>query len=145
MTYSRFIPFALALVVAAVGIGYHATHTHAATVSHLQVVDTSTGRPVDRLVAIIKQVSTTQAAVVVGQKNKTFTPAAVELRTGQVLEIANDDAVTHNAFCQSGDFKFNAGTQPPGSNSQVTFTKAGVYEVRCAIHPKMILKVTVTD
>lgn len=83
------------------------------------------------------------AALVVSQKEKSFLPAAAELRAGQAVEIVNDDATVHNVFCASGDFKYNSGPQQPGTKSRITFTAPGTYEVRCAIHPKMRLTVTV--
>jgi plastocyanin len=80
---------------------------------------------------------------VVTQKEKTFLPATIEIRVGQALEIVNEDTTLHNAYCSAGDFKYNSGPQQPGSKSTLTFTAPGAYEVRCAIHPKMRLAVTV--
>lgn len=83
--------------------------------------------------------------VVVSQKDKIFAPGSIEVRVGQPIEIHNDDATVHNAYCQSGDFKYNSGPQQPGARSRFAFVKPGVYEVRCAIHPKMKLSVTVLE
>jgi len=83
--------------------------------------------------------------VVVFQKDKTFHPASIVLEVGDTVEIANDDSTVHNAYCQSGEFRYNSGPQQPGSASRVTFTAAGTYEVRCAIHPKMKLTVNVAE
>jgi plastocyanin len=83
--------------------------------------------------------------IVVSQKDKTFAPGSIEVRVGQPIDIHNDDAAVHNAYCSSGDFKYNSGPQQPGTRSRLAFTKAGTYEVRCAIHPKMKLAVTVLE
>jgi len=83
--------------------------------------------------------------VVVSQKDKIFAPGSIEVRVGQPIEIHNDDGTVHNAYCQSGEFKYNSGPQQPGTRSRLAFVKAGVYEVRCAIHPKMKLSVTVVE
>ena len=82
---------------------------------------------------------------VVSQKEKVFTPAKVEIKLGETVTILNDDEVIHNAYCRAKDFKYNSGPQKPGSKSVVEFTKAGKYQIRCAIHPKMLLEVTVTE
>lgn len=85
------------------------------------------------------------ADVTVSQKDKTFVPAEAAVRVGQSIAIVNDDSTVHNAYCHGGDFKYNSGPQQPGSSSKLVFTQAGTYEVRCAIHPKMKLTVTVTE
>jgi plastocyanin len=143
MSTPRLCSLLVIVILAAIGAGYY-TSAEAAIAPRYQILNSANGRQVDRYIAVVAEANATPASVV-SQKNKTFTPAAVELRVGQTLEIVNDDQSTHNAFCQSGDFKYNAGTQAPGSTSQVTFTKAGTYDVRCAIHPKMLLHVTVTE
>jgi plastocyanin len=38
---------------------------------------------------------------------------------------------------------FDSDEQPPGQNVSVTFPASGIFEVRCHIHPKMSLIVTV--
>ncbi len=83
------------------------------------------------------------AAVSITQKEKIFLPDAVKIRVGQAIEILNDDNTVHNAYCSAGEFKYNSGPQQPGSKSSLTFTAPGTFEVRCAIHPKMRLTVTV--
>ena len=85
------------------------------------------------------------AGIIVSQKDKAFAPGSIEVRVGQPIEIHNDDSTVHNAYCQSGDFKYNSGPQQPGTHSRLSFAAPGVYEVRCAIHPKMKLSVTVTE
>jgi hypothetical protein len=51
--------------------------------------------------------------------------------------------VTHNVFSVTPGLAFDIRRQAPGGVSQVTFDKEGVAEVRCSIHPKMKLMVTV--
>ncbi len=98
----------------------------------------------ESVTAQLVRVNSGGAAVIsVAQKEKIFLPAAVEIRVGQSIEIVNDDNTVHNAYCSAGEFKYNSGPQQPGSKSSLTFTAAGTYEVRCAIHPKMRLSVTV--
>lgn len=83
--------------------------------------------------------------IIISQKEKTFAPGNIEVKVGQAIEIQNDDSTVHNAYCQSGDFKYNSGPQQPGSKSRFAFATPGIFEVRCAIHPKMKLTVTVLE
>ncbi|MFT3710238.1 MAG: plastocyanin/azurin family copper-binding protein [Archangium sp.] len=78
----------------------------------------------------------------VSQKDKTFAPGEVTVKAGQSVTFQNDDTVAHNVFSKEG--KFNLKIQKPGEKKAVSFDEPGTYEVRCAIHPKMILKVKVT-
>ena len=83
-------------------------------------------------------------AVVVSQKNRMFQPVALSLDRGDSIEIVNDDApLLHHAYVDTPAFSFDSGEQQPGSHTMVRFTVAGTFPVRCAIHPKMHLVVTV--
>lgn len=99
------------------------------------------------LCALLATLGTLVAAVeannVIGQKNKEFTKSEVTIKPGDTLVFNNDDDVTHNVFCSDPDCKFNSNSQAPGSRYEVKFEKAGTFEVRCAIHPKMKMKVHV--
>ena len=81
---------------------------------------------------------------VVTQKAKQFSVAEITIAAGDKLVFKNDDDTSHNVFSSADGSKFNLGIQKPGSESSQAFAAAGTYEVRCAIHPKMKLKVTVT-
>jgi plastocyanin len=43
------------------------------------------------------------------------------------------------------DNAFDLGSQMPGTSTPVTFDKAGIVAVICAIHPRMRLTIKVTD
>lgn len=79
----------------------------------------------------------------IGQKDKTFSSAALTVKAGDSIIFKNDDEVTHNVFSNSSGNEFNLKTQAPGATSTVTMKTAGTVEVRCAFHPKMKLTVTV--
>ena len=81
--------------------------------------------------------------VVVGQKGKVFSQADVSIKVGEKLVIKNDDDVTHNVFSAAPGFAFNVVAMKPGMDHELTFTRAGTFDVRCAFHPNMKLKVTV--
>ncbi len=98
--------------------------------------------------------STTAVAddVLVTQKEKTFIapnggPAAdgateLTIKKGQTVTFKNEDNVAHNVFSKGA--KFNLKIQAPGEQKSFAFDEPGIHEVRCAIHPKMMLKVKVT-
>lgn len=82
---------------------------------------------------------------VVGQKDKTFSQEAVTLKAGGSIRFVNDDTVAHNITVrEAGGGGSRAGAlQRPGEESTVAFPNAGEHEVRCAIHPRMRMAVTV--
>jgi len=79
----------------------------------------------------------------IGQKDKTFSVSTITLNQGDSIVFANDDQITHNVYSTAKGSEFNLRAQAPGDKASVTFTAAGVVEVRCAFHPKMKLVVTV--
>lgn len=79
----------------------------------------------------------------VSQKGKAFSVEELTLAVGDSVTFKNDDDTSHNVFSTSDGNKFNLGIQKEGSESSQKFEKPGVIDIRCAIHPKMKLKVTV--
>ena len=79
----------------------------------------------------------------VNQKNREFSATEITVKPGEKVVFQNDDEVTHNVFSTSKANAFTIKVQKPGEASTVDFTEEGVTEVRCAIHPKMKLTVTV--
>ena len=79
----------------------------------------------------------------IDQKDRKFSITEITINKGDTITFTNSDKVTHNVFSVSDAVKFDLKTQKPGSSSTVKFDKAGKGEVRCAIHPKMKLKLTV--
>jgi plastocyanin len=81
---------------------------------------------------------------VVGQKDKTFSAAALTVKAGDSITFKNDDQITHNVFSTAKENEFNLRAQAPGTSAAVTLAAEGTVEIRCAFHPKMRLVVTVT-
>jgi plastocyanin len=79
----------------------------------------------------------------VDQKAKVFSQPELTVKVGDQIKVANKDDVTHSLFAKSAEYTIRE-TQAPGTESTFTFDKAGTVELRCAIHPQMVLKVTVT-
>jgi plastocyanin len=82
--------------------------------------------------------------VIIGQKGKAFSKTEVTIKVGDTIVFDNDDEVAHNVFCKAEGCQFNTKGQAPASKFSQKFDKEGTFEVRCAIHPKMKLTVTVT-
>jgi plastocyanin len=81
--------------------------------------------------------------VEVTQRDKSFLPTQVALKVGDTIVFKNDDPIIHNMFSRSEPNDFNLKLQRPGEDMRQTFNAPGEVLVRCAIHPKMKLMVTV--
>ncbi len=82
---------------------------------------------------------------VITQKGKLFSPTDISLAPGDTIIFKNDDDTSHNVFASTEGMKFNLGIQKSGTETSHKFESPGDAEVRCAIHPKMKLKVTVKN
>lgn len=82
-------------------------------------------------------------SVIVMQKNKQFEADAVTIQPGDKVIFQNHDEITHNIYSPTKGNEFNINVQRPGASTGVTFWTEGEVEVRCAIHPKMKLKITI--
>jgi plastocyanin len=78
----------------------------------------------------------------IDQKDKMFSQPELTVRVGDQLEVHNLDTVTHSLFAKTAEYNIRE-TQAPGAQSTFTFDKPGSLDLRCAIHPQMILKITV--
>ena len=59
------------------------------------------------------------------------------------LCVTNDDKFVHQIYVASPSMSYESNEQPPGTNVEISFPTAGTFDVRCHIHPKMLLKVDV--
>jgi plastocyanin len=80
--------------------------------------------------------------VTVGQAGKAFNPVDLQVKVGDSVKFNNDDTVAH-AVLVKGPHETNLGQMKPGDAKSVSFDEAGSYDVKCAIHPKMKLTITV--
>jgi plastocyanin len=80
----------------------------------------------------------------IAQKGRAFEIQEIDIRRGDTLTFANDDPFLHQIFVESPTLSFESDEQPPGETVQVKFPAAGTFEVRCHIHPKMLLTVDVS-
>ncbi len=77
----------------------------------------------------------------VTQKGKAFSADSMTIAAGDSITFKNNDSVKHNILIK--DIDFNSGTQEPGQEAVAKFANAGEFKVRCGIHPKMKMTVTV--
>jgi len=80
---------------------------------------------------------------VVEEKDKQFSQPSIRIQRNDAIRFVNADSIAHSVFARSPVADFNVQLQVPGSSDVVRFTKPGVVEVRCAIHPGMKIKVEV--
>lgn len=88
------------------------------------------------------------AEFVVDQHNKSFvhngaTISKLSIALGDTVRFKNEDPFFHNIFSLSDLKTFDLGSFPKGESKTVTFDKAGLIEIECAIHPEMLLELTV--
>ncbi len=82
---------------------------------------------------------------IVAQREITFVPERIDVKVGSTVVFVNDDRCGHNVYSETPGADFDIGRQPAGQRTPVVFRRAGTFEVRCRIHPKMRLEVAVTS
>ena len=89
--------------------------------------------------------ATTGVGHVVDQARLQFSVDALTVRRGETVTFTNSDRTPHNLLVQGGGLFVDSGLQQPGEPVEIPFTEAGVFEVACAIHPRMKMTVTVEE
>ena len=80
---------------------------------------------------------------VVAQKDKAFSTKKLDIKLGDKVAFRNDDGFSHNIFSLTDAMPFDLGTYGSGQMKTVTFSKAGKFEIECAIHPDMRMVINV--
>ena len=93
------------------------------------------------LVAAIPALAATVHTV--AQRGRAFAVAAITIARGDSIRFTNEDEFLHQIFVDSTEMAFDSDEQLPGQTIEVRFPQAGTFAVRCHIHPKMLLTVTV--
>ncbi len=85
--------------------------------------------------------------IIISQEGKKFVPGAIEAKVGDTLTFVNNEKrKRHNVYTKTAGFKYlKIRKQKPGDRDSVTLKNAGTALVRCALHPKMKLKIVVTE
>lgn len=79
----------------------------------------------------------------VSQQGRAFRVKDVAIARGDTLRFTNDDEFIHQIYVTSPAFTYESDEQPPGETVDVRIPVTGSFEVRCHIHPKMLLHVDV--
>ena len=77
------------------------------------------------------------------QAGRAFKPLEVTINHGDTLTFSNRDEFIHQIYVKSDAMTFDSDEQPPGQDVPLKFTAAGTFQVKCHIHPKMLLTVHV--
>lgn len=80
--------------------------------------------------------------VEVTQEHRRFSVDTLAIGRGDVIRFLNTDEFLHQIYIKALGFSTPSGEEP-GQHVDVAFPAAGTFEVRCEIHPKMLLTVTV--
>ncbi len=80
---------------------------------------------------------------IVDQKGKTFIPHAINAKVGDTITFKNSDPFAHNAYTDDEINEFDIGMQAPGNDVVIKVKGSGEFSVECAIHPNMLLEVSV--
>ena len=83
------------------------------------------------------------ASLHVAQKHRSFSPGVVTIQRGDSVDFSNDDEFLHQIYVDSKAMNFDSAEQLPGKTISVMFSQSGTFQVRCHIHPKMLLTVHV--
>ena len=83
--------------------------------------------------------------VAITQRDLAFSPAFNVVQKGTTIAFPNSDKVFHNVFSLSQASRFDLGLYKSGEEKSVTFTRPGVVDIYCNIHPQMVAKVLVLD
>ena len=71
------------------------------------------------------------------QRNETFVPHVLAIRTGTIVDFPNSDRIYHNVFSLSPTRRFDLGRYAVGRSKAVRFDRPGVVRVFCDIHSHM--------
>lgn len=80
---------------------------------------------------------------VVSQQGRAFSVTSLRILKGDSVRFSNEDKFVHQMYVEASSFNFESDEQEPGTDVAIEFPKAGLFEVRCHIHPKMLLQVDV--
>lgn len=85
-----------------------------------------------------------KTTVEVQQLDRRFVPDLVVIPAGATVSFPNMDPIFHNIYSLSKVKSFDLGAYDKGQTRKVTFTKPGIVDVYCHLHPNMAATVIVT-
>jgi plastocyanin len=84
------------------------------------------------------------ATAQIEQLDRRFQPDLAAVPVGSTVSFPNMDPIFHNIFSLSKARTFDLGSYDKGETRTVLFTKPGIVEVYCHLHPNMAATVVVT-
>ncbi|MEO8300155.1 MAG: hypothetical protein ABI608_00100 [Rhizomicrobium sp.] len=92
------------------------------------------------LLLLVPVVAVAQDSHTIVQKGRRFSVPEITIRRGESLTFTNSDEFIHQMYV---DGLFDSDERLPGQILTEAFPRAGTFDVRCHIHPKMKLVVRV--
>ena len=80
----------------------------------------------------------------IAEKGKEFSKSELAAKVGDSITFENQDSIVHNIFSLTPGHEFQTKARKPGESHTLKLDKEGKIAVRCALHPKMKLDVTVS-
>lgn len=77
------------------------------------------------------------------QKDREFSVTELKIKAGDSISFVNQDDVAHNVYSRAPENKFEVRRQEPGTSETVIFKNPGVVKAKCAVHPQMVITITV--
>ena len=82
--------------------------------------------------------------ITIAQRGLMLAKSAIEIARGDRVIFTNEDDVIHNIHIFGpADYEKDLGLQKPGVPLNYTFDSAGLFKIRCNIHPSVKMAVTV--
>lgn len=81
----------------------------------------------------------------IDQKGQKFSKESIEINRGDTLKFTNSDPTPHHLMVKVDGKPFNKAQPAKSPPVEIKFEQDQEVTVRCAIHPKMKLKVKVGD
>lgn len=85
-----------------------------------------------------------EVAAQIRQQDRRFVPEVVAVPVGSTVSFPNMDPIFHNIYSLSKAKSFDLGSYDKGRTRTVAFSKPGIVEVYCHLHPNMSATVLVT-
>jgi len=80
----------------------------------------------------------------IAQLDRRFVPDLVVIPVGSTVSFPNMDPIFHNVFSLSKAKTFDLGSYDKGESKHIVFSKPGIVEVYCHLHPNMAATIMVT-
>lgn len=87
--------------------------------------------------------ATNPGTVEIEQINRQFLPDLAVVPVGATVSFPNMDPIFHDVYSLSKAKSFDLGAYDKGQTRRVTFTKPGIVEVYCHLHPNMSATIVV--